>query len=621
MHAKPVRPMLATLVKEPFDRKGWLFEVKLDGYRLIARVIKESKAKRQTSKATLQSRHGKDYTARYRPVAEALSKLKHDAVLDGELIALGPGGSFQGLRGDDPGRRLRYVVFDLLSLDGKDLRERPLVERKKILKRILPKASELAYSEHVMAHGQRFFAAAKKKGFEGIVAKDSMSPYREGVRGREWLKVKARPRQEVVVAGFTAPRRSRKFFGALVVGVHENGKLRYAGHVGAGFDRRSLREAYEKMKSLVRKTSPFEEEIETNAPVTWLKPELVADVGFAGWTGEGRLRQASFIGWREDKRPEEVVRELPEAPAPEKPKSRSSPFSNLNKIFWPKEAYTKGDVIAYYREMAPLILPHLKDRPMSLNRHPDGIEGESFFQKDVSGLNLPQWAKTRKVLSESAKREITYILCNDRRTLLYLANLGCIEMNPWSSRVGSLDEPDFAVMDIDPEEAPFSKALAAALAVREVCEELGVPGFPKTSGGRGLHVYIPLAPGHTYEQSRRFAELVAALASEKLGGMVSRERRPGKRKGKIYFDVLQNRFGVTNASAYSLRPRPGAPVSAPLAWSEVKTGLDPLSFNIKTMLRRVERLGDLFAPVLGRGVSISEVMKRVTNVIPSRGAA
>lgn len=600
--------MLTTLVKEPFDQPGWLFEIKWDGYRAIAEIDHRN--------VRLYSRHDLDLTGRYAEIVRSLKKLKRKMVLDGEVVVLDRQGrsSFQLLQNYQHTHQgpLVYYVFDLLELDGKNLRELPLIERKKLLKALLGEQKNVRFSDHVEGKGKSFFAAAKKAGLEGIIAKRADSPYRDGVRGKVWLKIKTHLQQEVVIAGFTEPLQARKYFGALVGGVYAGKKLRYVGHVGGGFNQESLKETYQKLKPFIQTQSPFSSNIKTNTPVTWVKPVVVAQVEFSMWTDEGLMRQPIFLGLREDTPAPEVIQEKAKAVQPklQDPSESKKQFTHLEKVYWPKEGFTKGDVINYYREMAPFILPYLRNRPESLNRHPHGIAGESFFQKDVSNIYLPKWVKTVKIKSESEQRTIQYMLCQNKQTLLYMANLGCIEINPWDSTKHKLDYPDYLVMDLDPEGVPFTTVVHVAQELHRLFDRLQVPNYCKTSGGKGLHVYVPLGARYTYKQTREFAEIIATMVQKKLPRLVSVVHKPSKRKGKVNVDIWQNKFGATTVAVYSLRPRPGACVSTPLKWSEVKKGLDPKDFTIETVPERVKRLGDVFAGVLGKGINLNTVLSR-----------
>ena len=423
------------------------------------------------------------------------------------------------------------------------------------------------------------------------------SVYREGARSQEWLKIKTHRRQEAVIAGYTEPRGSRKALGALILGVYEGNKLVYVGHTGGGFDSNGLEEILARLRPLERKSCPFPEVPATNAPVHWVKPELVCEVKFQEWTDDGRMRMPIFIGLREDKPAREVRREESQPAGNVLAPEATPQLTHLEKVYWPDDGYTKGDLIAYYRDVAGVILPHLRDRPMSLHRHPGGIASKGFFQKDVGGKPLPSWVQTAVIPSESDKEEITYALCQDEPTLLYLANLGCIEMNPWLSQVESLDQPDYLVLDLDPEDLAFAAVVQTAQGVRKVLDKVGAACWCKTSGKRGLHVAVPLGAAYSYDQARQFAEIVAHLANAQMPSTIGgcKAQPPRLRQKRVYLDYLQNKRGATLAAAYSVRPVPGATVSTPLRWSEVKTGLDPSAFTVKTMRRRLDRVGDLWA--------------------------
>jgi bifunctional non-homologous end joining protein LigD len=606
-----IQPMLATLVDEPFDRAGWLFEVKWDGYRAIAEIDSDD--------VRLYSRNHKSFADKFAPVVDALNNLGHNAVLDGEIVVLDREGKsrFQLIQNyQKTGKgNLVYYVFDLLYLDGKDLRSLPLTERKARLRKLLGRNPGIIhFSDHIESRGKEFFEAAVKAGMEGIIGKDGASQYVEGKRTDSWVKIKTRQRQEAVIGGFTAPRGRRVGIGALVLGVYQGSNLVYIGHTGGGLDDAGLTDLRERLDALVRDTCPFKTVPKTNAPVQWVEPQLVCEVEFHEWTDDGRMRQPIFVGLREDKPAREVRREQPvHIDNGDVEKADAEPkLTNLDKVYWPKEGYTKGDLIAYYREVAPVILPHLRDRPMSLNRHPDGIEGDNFFQKDVSHRPPPPWVETATIAAETARKNVTYVVCQNERTLLYLANLGCIELNPWLSRVGSVDRPDFLVIDLDPEDLPFSRVIEAAITVHKLLDRAGVEHLCKTSGKRGLHICVPLGARYDYEVARQFAQVVANIVHQQLPKSTSVVRSPALRRNRIYLDYLQNSRGQTLAAPYSVRPAPGAPVSTPLKWNEVRRGLDPAKFTIRTTASRLEKHGDLWVTVLDHRVDLEASLERLT---------
>jgi bifunctional non-homologous end joining protein LigD len=609
-----VSPMLATVADEPFDKKDWIFEIKYDGYRAITEI--------ESGKVKIYSRNKISYNQKFSPVVQSLQKFPGNAVLDGEMVVIDEIGHprFQWLQ-DYPSNKqgqLIYYIFDILYLDGHDLTALPLIKRKEILQQILPPLPHIKYSGHIEKSGKAMFEQAQNLGLEGIMAKDANSNYLEGERSIHWLKIKTQKRQEFVIAGYTSGKGGRKYFGALIAGVYKNNKLTYIGHIGGGFDNHNLKKIFEKLEKLETKNCPFEDTPETNAPVTWIKPKFVAEAQFSNWTTDGQMRHPVFIGMLEDKDAKDVVIEetyFSKDPVSEdseqlKIGKKTLTLTHLSKIFFPEEKYTKGDLVDYYTKISPLLLPYLKDRPESLLRYPNGIEGQCFYQKDGSLLH-EDWIEKTNIHSDSGNKNIAYLLCQNLETLIYLINLGCIDLNPWSSRVGQLDNPDYLLIDLDPEKTDFSNVIKTALAVREVLENLDIPSYPKTSGASGLHIYIPLGAKYTYEQSRQLAELLCIHVHNKLPDITSMVRDPKKRQGLVYLDYLQNIKGQTLASVYSVRAKPGATVSAPLEWSEVTKKLHPSQFSIKNMLKRVEKHGDLFKPVLGKGIDIQKILKKL----------
>jgi bifunctional non-homologous end joining protein LigD len=681
-----IEPMKATLIDAPFDRQGWLFEIKWDGYRAIATIGVQhplhgqsrdplrgcpglparQSAKEGRNSVRLYSRNDKTMNEQFKPIVDELARLPFEGVLDGEVVALDKSGraDFQLLQNYLRSGKgsLVYYVFDILHYNGHDLMDLPLARRKAILRRVLPARPHIKLSEHVETDGTGLFAAARQNGVEGIVAKDAKSPYRPGSRGREWLKVKALLRQEAVIGGFTRPRGRRAGFGSLVLGAYEDGgRLAYIGHSGGGFSEGQLEELHARLKDLSVKEPPFAgKPPASDMPVTWVEPAIVCEIKFSGWTDEGLMRQPVFLGLREDIDPADVRREIPahgpDVPAavealhePEKtqPKSRgtaklaaqqaegdgrvggaSNPagrkergalvaindvkvdLTHLDKVFWPDEGYTKGDMIDYYRGVAPFILPYLAGRPESLRRNPDGIAGMSFFQKNVDG-KVPDWVETVKVRSETDGSETVFLVCRDEATLVYMANLGCIEINPWHSRVGSLDRPDYIVFDLDPLDIDFAEVVRVARETEDVLAMIGARGCCKTSGATGLHVYVPLGGRYSHKQAVEFARLVNLLVQRRLPETTSLEREPARRHGKVYLDFLQNGRGQTLAAAYCLRPGKGAPVSTPLEWSEVVPSLDHMRFTMQTIMPRLKKKGDLWKDVLGPGIDMEACLGKI----------
>jgi bifunctional non-homologous end joining protein LigD len=606
------RPMLSTPVKELPGGDGWLFEPKWDGYRALAYI--------RGGEVELQSRTGRsDLTKRFDAIARALPRAVRtpDCVLDGEVCAVDESGraSFSAMQ--QGAGTLVYYVFDLLEQDGEPLVDLPLTERRKRLKKLLGRSQTVAFTD-TFDDGEALLDAAAKQGLEGVMAKRADSLY-EQRRSRHWLKVKVRPRQELVVAGYTKGQRRRERMGALVLAVHERGGLRWAGNVGTGFTEDTIDKLLARLKRLERPDSPLATVPKMprvrKSDVRWVEPELVVEVEFAEWTHDGHLRSPSFLGVRDDKLPEEVRREEP-FPTEIKKGKRALKFSNLDKVFWPEEGITKGDLLEYYREIAPTILPHLRDRPFTMKRYPDGIDGKFFFQKDAP-KHMPEWIPTRRFEvstreSPRQRRMIDAPLVNDELALLWMVNMACIDMNTWYSRVDKPDRPDWVLFDLDPSpDVGFPEVVEVALLVKSLLDGLGVEGCPKTSGADGMHVLVPIARRSTYAQAREFCEIIARTLASTHRGLVTTEWVRRKRRG-VLIDANQNGEGKTIASAYSVRPRAGAPVSTPLRWDEVKAGLDPADFTMDVVLRRVAKEGDLFSGALEGRQSLAQALAAVS---------
>lgn len=615
---KVYKPMLATLVSEAFDRDDWLFETKWDGYRAIASV--------ENHKVNLYSRNEKSFNQDYPPVVAAVEKISHSVVLDGEVIVLDSKGraDFQSLQHyKTTGKgNLVYVVFDLLHLDGHELQQLTLLERKSLLKDLMDdlKDRTIRFSTHVLKKGKSFFEKARKQQWEGIIAKKTDSIYEEGRRGMSWLKIKIVNEQEALICGYTAPRGSRKKIGALVLGMYENKQLKYIGHCGGGFNEAIITQLYDLLQPLITKTSPFAEKVTTNMPVTWVKPTLVCQVKFQEWTGDGHLRQPIYLGLREDKPAKEVhpetAKKLTMATTIEKERivtlnSRKVPLTNQTKIYWPDEKITKGELIDYYLGMSQYLLPHLKDRPLSLHRFPNGITGPSFYQKDLDLEHAPDWIKSVPLQAGSTGKNVDYLVCNNEATLAYMINLGCIEINPWLSKLSSLDKPNFMVLDLDPENIDFKYVVEAALHIKALLDSFKMTSFCKTSGSTGLHIYVPIGAKYPYESSRLFAEYVARHVNEELPKSTSVVRAKSARNKRVYLDFLQNSRGQTVASPYSVRPKPGATVSMPLDWKEVNEKLKISDFDIHNSLERVNEKGDLWQDIK----SVKNDLRRVIREI------
>ncbi|HEY2583013.1 MAG TPA: DNA ligase D [Mucilaginibacter sp.] len=654
-----IKPMLATLVDEPVDDPEWVYEVKWDGYRALGCINK--------GEVELLSRNNKAFNDKFYPIYNILKKWNINVVLDGEILVLNEKGisnfgSLQNWRSEADGE-LVYYVFDLLWHEGKNLMNLSLTERHAVLKEILPAGDDLVRVSKVFnASGVDFFHAAERMGLEGIIAKKANSIYSPGLRSKEWLKIKVHKRQEVIIAGYTKNEDTSKQFSSLLLAVYENGSLQYVGKVGTGFSDKDQKEMMSQFKPLITDKSPFDTIPDVNKPsrfrpnpskakATWLKPELVCEITFAEVTTEGVFRHPSFQGMRIDKKAEDVVRETPAhttevvdtiddrsddhntAITPPKNMERKTllnpkdetqvreicghelTFTHLSKVYWPEDNVTKRDMFNYYYQVAEYILPYLKDRPMSLNRFPGGIHEQSFYQKDVTD-KAPDWAKTFPYTTGDGDHK-EYLVGADEATLLWMASLGCIEMNPWFSRVESPDNPDYCVIDLDPDKNTFDQVIEAALEVKKVLDTIDVPCFCKTSGSTGMHIYIPLGAKYSYDQSQMFARIIVNAVHERIPDYTSLERMVASRHGKMYLDFLQNRPGATIAGPYSLRPKPGATVSMPLHWDEVKPGLTMRDFTIFNSVDRLKVEGDLFKGVLGEGIDLEKTIKKAKSMFES----
>ncbi|HET8528073.1 MAG TPA: DNA ligase D [Gaiellaceae bacterium] len=590
------RPMLATLAAELPGGDEWTFEVKWDGYRALGYV--------RGGEAKLVSRRGNDLTERFPTIARALEKAVRSStcVVDGEVCALDEQGrpSFSAMQQAKRETPLVYAVFDVLEVDGVPVVDLPLHERRERLEQLLSTRTKGAQQVQVSAlfdDGEALYEAAREQQLEGVMAKRTGSRYCEGKRTRDWLKIKTHGEQELAIVGYTRGEGRRAgSFGSLVLAANEAGKLHWVGNVGTGFDEKTIAALLERLEPLRVDESPLAVVPKMprvrKADVVWVRPELVAQVKFAEWTHDGHLRAPVYLGLREDKEADEVVREQP---------TRVT-FSNLDKVFWPDEGITKGDLIEYYRAVAPVLVPHLRGRPFTMRRYPDGAAGKAFFQKDAPS-HMPEWIPTYRALvstreSPPRKRWIDAPLVNDEDALLWMVNMGCIDMNTWYSRVDRPDRPDFVLFDLDPSpDVGFAETVQVALIVKAALDALGLVSFPKTSSADGMHVLVPIERRYTFDDTREFSEIVARAIARAHQGLATNEWSKSKRRG-VLIDSNQNGEGKTIASVYSVRPRPGAPVSTPLRWEEVNDGLDPLAFTMDVVRERIERHGDLFEGAL-----------------------
>jgi bifunctional non-homologous end joining protein LigD len=618
-----VQPMLATAITSPPKGGHWLYEVKWDGVRALC-LVKDGKLE-------VETRRGNRCEKQYPELADLPSHLNAKVVwLDGEICVL-----------DEEGRsRFELIqprihatakaalslaelspatlfLFDVLYVDGYDVRGVALEDRKRLLNSVVTTDQHIRISEAFDTDGAQMFEAARKMGLEGILAKDRRSTY-AATRGTQWLKMKVQSEQEFVIAGFT--KGERDYFGALVLAYEKDGKWVHAGQVGTGFDQKLMKEIHSRLKPLVTKPCPIQPKPKIKDPVTWVRPEVVCQVRFLDWTQDGMLRAPVFVGLREDKTPEEVVREAPsETPslalagkeATVDIEGHSLKFTNLEKIFYPKDGWKKRDLLLFYNDVAEFLVPHLQGRPLSMKRYPNGIAADYFFQKNASS-HFPPWLHLEPIVEHHPPKTNQYPVANDRASLLYLVNLGCIDHNPWMSRVGSLEHPDWMLLDLDPVEVSYDRIVEAAQLIRQILLELGLHGYAKTTGGDGMHIYVPLEPVYSYELVRGFAELVSHLAVDREPNLFTTPRSVEKRKkDRVYFDYLQIGTGKTISAPYVVRAYDGAPVATPLDWKEVVRGLRPNDFRIDNAVERFRRVGDIFAPVLRGGQRLETALEKL----------
>ena len=657
--------MLATPSGRPFSDPNWLFEIKWDGVRALA-FLKDGGL-------TLRARSGSDITSQYPELAKLPGVFSsRQAILDGEVAVLNDRGqsNFERLQARmhvrNPNARLVsqhpvvYFAFDLLYCDGYDLRGAPLLQRKLLLQRLLHSSENIRFSDHQLEKGKELFELAKQNELEGIVAKRIDSRY-VGERSMNWLKLKTAKTLDAVIGGWTAPRGAGMPFGSLLLGLYDQKKLRFIGHVGSGFNSETHRGLAAKFKKLETAKCPFDKTPETNEKATWVQPELVARVRFTGWTQEERLRHPVFLGLREDAKAQDA-KWSSEVAAPEsRPETATAPsvvhappivgkvlstkpqieneifkgraenatfeiegkrfrVSNLNKVYFPESGYTKRDLIAYYYRMADYLLPFLKDRPLVLRRYPDGIKGQAFFQKNMNeSLGLPDWFQTVPIDSESKGETRPYAIANDRASLLYLTGLGCIDHNPWSSRYPDLGHPDYFFFDLDPSDGTeYSVVVTIAKALYRKLQELKMNAFLKTSGATGLHIYVPVEPVYTYEQLRTFAEIIARMVAGEHPNLVTNERIVAKRPaGRVLIDVHQNAEGRPLAATYVVRAFPKAPVSTPLHPRELRATLKPEKLNITAVPERIEKEGDLWADFWESRQRLDDAIGQLSGDLPA----
>ena len=647
--------MLAALADAPLQSPNLVYEPKYDGIRALVHI-----APGRSGGVHIWSRLGNEKTSQFPSIVRALDELRTSLraplLVDGEIVALdehGQPAGFQKLQGRihlsdsrdvdsvDRARPVALIAFDLLRDGPEDIRGLPLTRRRALLEQRFARADQftLRISEQAAADGRALQQRALAEGWEGLIVKDALSPYQSGRRSPSWRKLKFVHEQEFVIGGWTEPRQTRQYFGALLLGVREAGSaaLTYAGHTGTGFNQAELARVWKLLQAREQERSPFSSRIKTNEPAHWVRPELVAQVKFTEWTADGKLRHPVYLGLRDDKRPEDVVREeKPAARSERKAHSRTEAnnpsaasadsvvsqlrqledarrdgaidlpdgtqvgVTNLAKIYWPGPKLTKGDLLRYYAEVSPLILPAVADRPLVMKRFPDGVGGMAFYQqrsrqeKPPAGVRVEQLPRD---LDPSSDPDTRRFVGGSLITLLYMTQIAAISQDPWFSRVQSPTSADYAALDLDPgDDTPFSRVLDVARWIRDELASLRVPAVPKTSGSSGLHIYIPLPAGTSYQSGLIFCQIVATVIAARHPRVATVERMVRKRpRGTVYVDYLQNILGKTLATAYSARASDFAGVSTPLRWEEIDEQLDPHDFTIRTAPARFRETGDLWS--------------------------
>jgi len=663
--ADTLRPMLATLADAPLVSPNLVYEPKYDGIRALIEVAPGQGRPR----VRIWSRNANDKTSQFPAIARALEKaaagFRAPVVLDGEIVALDerdrPAG-FQRLQGRihvigasdverlEKEQRTAFIAFDILRIGNEDLSGLPLTERRKRLESVFKESDILRLSEQVAKDGRALHARALAEQWEGLIAKDASSTYQVGRRSPAWRKIKVVQQQEFVIGGWTEPRQTRQYFGALLLGVYESGGLTYAGHTGTGFDHKELARLWALLKAREIPRSPFSTPIKTNEPAHWVRPELVAQIKFTEWTADRKLRHPVYLGLRDDKSAREVVAERPRVVPASKaarqpagkaptelqpvidqlqaledarrdgeltlPNSDRLKVTNLSKVFWPDLKITKGELLRYYVEVSPYLLPAVDDRPLVMKRFPNGVGGKAFYQqrsrdeRPPAGVRIETLADELDPISEPNARRL---IGGSLTTLLYMTQIAAISQDPWFSRVTSPLDADHAAIDLDPtDDTPFSRVLDVARWVRDELEAVGVTGFPKTSGASGLHVYVPL-PAHTsYESGMLFCQIIATLVATRHPKAATVERAVARRpRGTVYVDFMQNILGKTLATAYSARASEFAGVSTPLTWKEVDGKLDPRDFTIRTAPDRFRSVADVWKGLrTAKPVDLEKVLRK-----------
>ena len=610
-----IQPMLASATNHIFNHQDWLYELKWDGYRVLAHISDKG--------VMLQSRNGVDLNNKFGVLKEELESVVHECILDGEVVILNENGvsEFGKLQNyPDTEGILCFYVFDMLYLNGHSMLDLALTERKSLIPTVVEELQITKYCDHIKGMGTALYDKAIEAGMEGVMAKHMESKYVPSSRTEQWLKIKAVQSVDAFICGYTESTAAGISFGSLILGTASAEGYDYIGNCGSGFsdtDRRDLVEVFNKYKT---EKNPFEKKLPLKGrEPNWMEPILLCEVIYSEITKNGMLRNPVF------KRILNPPVTEPKYTATIKRKSSSTvsetitidgfqvPISNIDKLYFPETGLTKYDLIDYYLQISEYILPHLIDRPQSLHRHPNGISGEDFYQKDNE--YLPEWMQTISIYSKSSQRNINYLLCQNTASLIYMANMGCIEINPWNSSVERIDFPDYGIIDLDPPEGvDFKKVIRIAKEAKVILDAAGIVGFLKTSGSKGLHIYIPMGSQYTYPEVRNFIKLLCHFIIHQCADIATMERSIKKRKGKIYLDYLQNRKGQTIASVYSVRPLPGAPVSMPIDWHNLEDVISPQEFTLRNALKHLETSKERFAPLLTTSIKMEKALDKL-NVI------
>ncbi|MFZ4262130.1 DNA ligase D [Sphingobacterium sp. HJSM2_6] len=605
-----IRPMLATLVAKLPDTDDWIYEKKYDGFRAFA-VCK-------SGRTNLFSRNANLLNKKFPTLIRELNKLLRNCILDGEIVLEDSNGKayFQGLQKGEPIAKafsLRYYIFDILEIDDINLRSYPLKERKEVLQLLMKKTKlkHLSFVEALDPKSTVILATAEANQWEGIVAKRNNSNYVDGQRSNSWLKYKIRNSQPAVICGFTQGKGLRSGFGALILGAYEQGKLSYIGNCGSGFTEIELKELQQLLLLHQIESKPFDRRVKVSneSQATWVKPILVCEIYYSEWTNNRQLRHPVYKGLRRDKLSKESTTEFISPKLLEKERivsigRKKVTITNQNKIYWPKEGICKGEMLAYYEHMGKYLLPYIKNKPVSLHRYPNGIKGSSFFQKNVELQQLPSWIKTVPIISKISKESVNYLLCNDLATLLYIANLGSIEINTWLSSYKSPEKPKFGVLDLDPNGMDFDELKAVAKTCKIVLDKANVPAFIKTSGSTGFHIFMHVNEQYDYNVVRDFIQFIAQLVHDQHPDTTSLFRGVKQRQGLIYLDYLQNRQGQTIVAPYSVRPKPKASVSTPIFWEELNEDIHIADYNINSLPDRIRTLPDPWMDIFKLKVDI-----------------